>query len=41
MMRILLTSTSFQDTPGKHQDLLNAQNYDIVSHRGPLKEKKC
>ncbi|MDA9827698.1 NAD(P)-binding domain-containing protein [Flavobacteriaceae bacterium] len=40
MMRILLTSTSFQDTPGKHQDLLNAQNYDIVSHRGPLKEKK-
>jgi len=37
-MKILLTSTSFQDTPGKHQELLAAQNYEIDTLRGPVKE---
>ncbi|MDA9560643.1 NAD(P)-binding domain-containing protein [Schleiferiaceae bacterium] len=38
-MKILLTSTSFQDTPGTHQDLLNAQNWDIDYLRGPVNER--
>ncbi len=38
-MKILLTSTSFQDTPGKHQDLLNAQNFEIDILRGPISEE--
>lgn len=37
-MRILLTSTSFQDTPGSHQTLLASQGFDVVNLRGPLKE---
>lgn len=37
-MKILLTTTSFQDTPGKHHDLLNSQNWDIDYLRGPLNE---
>ncbi len=36
--RILLTTTSFQDTPGTHQDLLNSQDWEIVRARGPLSE---
>jgi D-3-phosphoglycerate dehydrogenase / 2-oxoglutarate reductase len=35
---ILLTSTSFQDTPGAHQDLLLEQGFNVKSLRGPLKE---
>ena len=35
---ILLTSTSFQDTPGAHQDLLFEQGFNVKSLRGPLKE---
>lgn len=35
--KILLTSTSFQDTPGKHQELLAAQDYEVTAMRGPLK----
>ncbi|MCG9900348.1 MAG: NAD(P)-binding domain-containing protein [Hydrotalea sp.] len=35
---ILLTSTSFQDTPGAHQELLAKQGYNIQILRGPLKE---
>ena len=35
-MRILLTSTSFIDTPGNHQSLLNEKNYKIDRLRGPL-----
>ncbi len=38
-MKILLTSTSFQDTPGKHHELLSQQNFDIDYLRGPLKEE--
>lgn len=37
-MKILLTTTSFQDTPGKHHDLLSAQNWDIDYLRGPIEE---
>lgn len=38
-MKILLTSTSFQDTPGMHQDALNNTGWEIIRHRGPLSEK--
>lgn len=38
-MKILLTSTSFQDTPGKHHELLEQQNFDVDYLRGPLKEE--
>lgn len=37
-MKILLTTTSFQDTPGKHHDFLNSQNWEIDCLRGPLDE---
>ena len=37
-MKILLTTTSFQDTPGKHHDLLNSQNWDVDYLRGPVNE---
>ena len=37
-LKILLTSTSFQDTPGAHQQLLNEQGFELVKMRGPLKE---
>jgi len=35
-MKVLLTSTSFQDTPGRHHDKLNALDVDIDFLRGPL-----
>ncbi len=38
MKKILLTSTSFQDTPGEHQALLEKQGFSIDKLRGPLKE---
>jgi len=37
-MRILLTSTSFQDTPGKHHDHLNRRGFEIDYLRGPVSE---
>jgi len=39
-MRILLTTTSFQDTPGKHHDVLKQSGYDVVTARGPLSEQQ-
>lgn len=39
-MRILLTTTSYQDTPGKHHDLLEASGFEIVRERGPLSEQR-
>jgi D-3-phosphoglycerate dehydrogenase / 2-oxoglutarate reductase len=36
--KILLTSTSFDDTPGEHQTLLARQNYALTTLRGPLSE---
>ncbi len=38
MTRVLLTTTSFQDTPGKHHEMLAASGFDIVRERGPLSE---
>lgn len=37
-MRILVTTCSYQDTPGPHHDLMAAQNWEIVRERGPLTE---
>jgi len=37
-MKILLTTTSFQDTPGAHHDLLAKTRWEIVTARGPLNE---
>lgn len=37
-MKILLTTTSFQDTTGRHHDLLNSQNWDVDFLRGPIDE---
>ena len=38
--RILLSTTSYQDTPGSHHDLLESQGWDIVRVRGPLNEEQ-
>lgn len=38
--RILLTTTSYQDTPGPHHDLLESQGWEIVRERGPLPESR-
>ena len=40
MTRVLLTTTSYQDTPGPHHQLLEAQGYEIVRERGPLGEER-
>lgn len=37
-MKVLLTSTSFQDCDGFHKDLLNQQGWDVSFRRGPLKK---
>ena len=39
-MRILLTTTSYQDTPGKHHDILAETGWEIVRERGPLPEEE-
>ena len=40
MTRVLLTTTSFQDTPGVHHDLLAKTGFEIVRERGPLTEAR-
>ncbi|RYD25695.1 MAG: 3-phosphoglycerate dehydrogenase, partial [Verrucomicrobiaceae bacterium] len=40
MMRILLTTCSYQDTPGPHHDLMESQGWEIVRERGPLSEAR-
>jgi len=40
MTKILLTTTSFKDTPGDHHRLLESQGYEIARERGPLPEEK-
>ena len=35
-MKILVTTTSFQDTPGQHHDLIKSTGYNITYMRGPL-----
>jgi D-3-phosphoglycerate dehydrogenase / 2-oxoglutarate reductase len=37
-MKILLTTTSFQDTPGSHHEPLKNSGHEIVTARGPLNE---
>lgn len=37
-MKVLLTTTSFQDTPGEHQTLLYKQEFEIDTLRGPILE---
>jgi D-3-phosphoglycerate dehydrogenase len=37
-VKILLTTTSFQDTPGAHHDLLAKTGWEIIRARGPLNE---
>src|SRR3954465_10074801 len=39
-MRILLTTTSFQDTPGPHHDVLVKSGFEVVRARGPLSEQQ-
>jgi D-3-phosphoglycerate dehydrogenase / 2-oxoglutarate reductase len=38
-MRVLLTTTSFQDTPGEHHKILDGSGFEIVRANGPLDEK--
>ena len=40
MIRVLLTTTSFQDTPGAHHQLLDGAGFEIVRERGPLPESR-
>jgi D-3-phosphoglycerate dehydrogenase len=39
-LRILLTTTSYQDTPGPHHQRLEDQGFEIVRERGPLPESR-
>ena len=39
-MKVLLTSVSFQDVPGKHAELLYWQGYNVNAVRGPLTEEE-
>lgn len=39
-MRVLLTTTTYQDTPGKHHQLLEESGHEIVRDRGPLPEDR-
>ena len=38
-MKILITTTSFQDTSGQHHDLLEIQNWDVDYLRGPIDDE--
>ena len=38
MTKILLTTTSFQDTPGDHHRLLKETGWEVITARGPLNE---
>jgi len=39
-MKVLLTSTSFQDCDGSHKELLNKQGWEVSYLRGPLKKSE-
>jgi D-3-phosphoglycerate dehydrogenase len=39
-MRVLITTTSFQDTPGSFHDLLASKGYELLRQRGPLPEAR-
>ena len=38
--KVLLTTTSYQDTPGEHHQMLESQGYEISRARGPLPESE-
>ncbi len=38
--RVLLTTTSFQDTPGVHHDMMTKAGFEVVRERGPLPESR-
>lgn len=40
MVKILLSTTSYQDTPGPHHELLASSGAEIVCERGPLSEAR-
>jgi len=40
MKKVLITTTSFQDTPGAHQDLLRSCEWELSYARGPLSESQ-
>lgn len=40
MAKVLITTTSYQDTPGPHHDLLKDEGYEITTARGPLAERE-
>jgi D-3-phosphoglycerate dehydrogenase len=39
-MKILLTTCSYQDTPGPHHELMESQGWDVIRERGPLSEAR-
>lgn len=39
-MRVLLSTCSFQDTPGPHHALIESQGWEIIRERGPLSESR-
>ena len=39
-MRILLSTTSFQDTPGRHHEIIDKSGFEVVRARGPLNEQQ-
>jgi len=39
-MRVLLTTTSYQDTPGDHHAVLEASGFEVIRDRGPLTESR-
>ena len=39
-MKVLLTTTSFQDTPGPHHEILKEAGLQLVCERGPLPESR-
>ena len=40
MVKVLLTTTSYQDTPGPHHELLESAGVEVHRERGPLPEEK-
>jgi D-3-phosphoglycerate dehydrogenase len=40
MTRVLITTTSLQDTPGSHHDKLADAGFELVRERGPLPESR-
>ncbi len=38
--RVLITTTSFQDTPGPHHEALKRTGWELVTARGPLSEQE-